>query len=279
MTAGLNATQLAAVVKSTTSDGKPFPSDDEAPAVALGLYFSHQNNIDKTGQFGLGLGSEYHTECGILCAYCLDQKSRGADYFTQKGMAGQGWQLFLPEATAALAVTGAGPENATSTNPIQNSPAQQFINDTSLGDLIGNTNAFLTNIASPLFWRQVWFIGGGWLFIAVGAFQIIRGGVIRPVGEGLRQADNFAYDVANLRDNVYKPFKAYRAQRKATAGARATARGNKLIGLAPGARRYNQKTGAAGPLGGAPYNPNAKPTPPRPKATPGKPPPAKFTGG
>jgi hypothetical protein len=270
----LNATQLAALVKATTSDGKHFPLDDEPSAVALGLFYTHQNQPTKTGQFGFPLGS-VNDEAVMLCASCNDAKSRGTDLFNSPTLSNGGWRLFLPEATAALATTGAGPANDGSSNPINNSPAGKALQDTSLGGLIASSNRLADNLQDPLWWRQVWFVAGGWLLIGIGTFQIIRGGLIKPVAGVVRSADNAAYDAASFHQNVVVPGRQYLKARRATRDARAAARGNKLMGLAPGARRGNEKR----PLHGTKYNPNAPVVPHVPAGQRGpKPPPAKFTG-
>lgn len=126
--------------------------------------------------------------------------------------------LFVPQATAALAT--AGSDTSPDNSGHQVTPDSE--GTPGLSDLITGGVEVAGDLVDPLFWRQVYFIVGGWALVIVAVVQVVNRGLITPVRNGLRAVDDVAWDAASLHTNVIQPLAAYRRYRKARKKARAT---------------------------------------------------------
>lgn len=173
------------------------------------------------------------------------------------------YQLYIPQATAALATATAQPNTGGNQTPgvsgalAAGAAAQADV--TSAGQAAVQ---IVNDVRDPLFWRQVWFIGGGWLLVGIAVFQLVNRGFIQPVTGAVRQVDNVAYDAASFKANVSDPFKAFLRHRASGAEHRKLARGDVLSGRKRG-------LGSRNPLN----RPNELPRQMRPKADTTQPPP------
>jgi hypothetical protein len=261
------AVQIATAVKSAgvnqayTHTHIGIPTGDHAIAVATALSMQNKGLADSQGLWGQPQTAGHPLgEQAIDLAMAMLDKNNWTWNKVPTFRDGS-YQLFLPQAVAALASAPVNPKGTLQEPEPLNQGA-------GLEDLIREAVTVARDVTDPLFWRQVIFIGAGWVLIAVAVFQVLNKGLVQPVLSGAEQVDQIAGAAAGIKTNVVTPFRAYRKRQKATAAARATARGTKLIGGERPPERARKR-----PLVGT-FNPNAPYVPPVKRT---KPPPAKAS--
>jgi hypothetical protein len=239
----LSAQEIATAVKSAAVSfpaGSPvsagqttggIAASDQPTAVATALAAQAQGRVEKDGFWGswvfAGQPSPNPTDIAyqaILLAAWLSPASGGSKNWAKvPTYADASYLLYMPTATAALATATAGP-------PTQLTPAAQT---SGLPGLIEGANNALHDLSDPLWWRQVWFVGIGWMLIGIAVFQLINRGFVAPARNTIGGLDELAWDLTNLHANVGGALK----RRRANIAAAKAAKAPKPAPVAPAPRR------------------------------------------
>lgn len=227
----LSAEEIATAVKSaavTFAPGTPnatdkpsqgIPQTDQPTAVATALAAQAQGRVETDGFWGswvyAGQSKPNPTDIAyqaILLGAWL-QPAGGGDKNWAKvpTYADASYLLYMPTATVALGTATAGP-------PTQLQPDNS---QGGLSGLISGANSAVHDLSDPLWWRQVWFIAGGWVLIAIATFQLINRGMVAPVRNSIGSLDEIAWDIVNLNRNIGDPLRARKANRAAAKAAKA----------------------------------------------------------
>ena len=266
----LTADQIAAAVKGAAvvgPDGRHSITDANAvTAIACALAAQAADPALPQGYWGHGPGDINQQVFYLI--YELDNHGWSGVPMFANGR----FQLYVPQAVVAFTNATKPPDRSGGLSDTSTAPGGGLELQNPLSELAGGVVQF----TDPLFWRSLYFIAGGWILIGVAVYQLLNGAIVQPVVRGITAADQLYDHASDLNRNVVRPLRAWR--RWARAGR------NPAPAPAPApASRPRPNPGGPGsnpqPRGprlrplSAPYDPNARPAPPRPKANRAAPPP------